>query len=212
MTCPSIEEILRFIQGSLEPNSKAVLGAHFATGCGPCEENRRWLNELLLVTARDDSFDFEEETIEWSIAQFKAMSGMTPLRKRLSARLIFDNLMPRQALEVRSTAPPIAGRQMLFRAETYDVDLRIELVEEESATTLVIGQIVNAARHPADLVGIRVRLVPHDAGRAGNQEHQAETDSRGMFRLRGITAGFYDLIINTSEGDIWIDAITCGVE
>ena len=211
MTCPSIEEILRFIQGSLEPDSKAVLGAHFATGCGPCEESRLWLNELLSVTARDDSFDFKEETIEWSVAQFKVMSGMTPFRKRLSARLIFDNLMPRQALEVRSPAPLIAGRQMLFRAESYDVDLRIELIEE-SATTVLIGQIMNSACHPADLVGIKVRLVPHNAERARDQEHQAESDSRGMFRLRGITAGSYDLIVNTSEGDIWIDAITCGVE
>ena len=211
MTCPPIEEILRFIQGSLEPNSKAVLGAHFATGCRPCVESRRWINELLSVTARDDSFDFNEETIEWSVAQFKAMSGITALRKRLWARLIFDNLMPRQALEVRTTAPPTSGRQMLFRAESYDVDLRIELVEE-SATTLMIGQILNAARHQADLVGIRVRLVPHDAERARDQEHQAETDSHGMFRLRGITAGSYDLNIKTSDGDIWIDAITCGVE
>ena len=211
MACPPIEEILRFIQGSLEPNSKAVIDAHFATGCGPCQESRRWLNEVFSVTAQDDSFDFKEEAIQWSVAQFKALSGMSPLRKRLPARLLFDNLMPRQALEVRSTAPPMAGRQMLFRAGSYDVDLRIELVEE-SATTLIIGQVVNAALLPLNLVGLIVRLVPHGADRATDQEYQTETDSRGMFRLRGMTPGSYDLIINTSDGDLWIDAITCGVE
>src|SRR5262245_13934745 len=98
MACPPLEELLQFIRGSLEPSPSAVVEAHFSSGCRHCQENHRWLTEVCLLTKRDDSFEFPEETVQWSVAQFKAMSGMLPSRTQLLARLIFDNLFPRQAV------------------------------------------------------------------------------------------------------------------
>ena len=208
MGCPPIEELLRLLRGSSESSARAAVEAHLVI-CKSCDEIRRWLNEILSVTARDDSFEFPEEIIQWSVAQFKAASALTPSRTQLVARLIFDNLRPHQAVEVRSTTLPVASRQMLFRAGNYDIDLRLE-VAEGANTMLIIGQIVNAGRKPADLVGLAVRLLSRDS--MAKEEVRGETDTRGMFRLRGVAAGNYDLVITLPESDLSIHAITCRTE
>jgi hypothetical protein len=212
MTCPSLEELPQFVRGSLQGGGRANIEAHLAAGCGQCAANRRWLDDLLTVTARDDSFEFSEETIQWSVAQFKAAAGMAPSRAQLLARLVFDNLIP-AAAGLRSATAAAGSRQMLFQAGGYEVDLRIE-PQEGSAAVLIIGQIVSAGRPVSELAGLPVRVVPvgTPAGPRTGEEKRTETDARGMFRLRGVPAGDYDMIIDVSEGEFSIHAITCRPE
>src|SRR5215831_1814723 len=122
MACISLDEILALIRGTIDPDQKAAAQAHISSGCKTCAENHRWLTEMLAVTERDDSFDFSEETIAWSVAQFKAASASAPSKMQILARLIFDNLLPVRIVEVRSMAAPAVSRQMLYQAGGYDVD------------------------------------------------------------------------------------------
>src|SRR5262245_37231995 len=102
MACPPLGELLQLIRGALAPAARIRIETHIYEGCNPCRKNRQWLSDLMTVTATDDSFEFSEERILWSVAQFKAASGMSPSRPQILARLIFDNFFLRPALEVRS--------------------------------------------------------------------------------------------------------------
>jgi hypothetical protein len=206
MACATLDEILALIQGTMEVTAKAGIQAHMSSGCKTCAENHRWLKEMLAVTAQDESFDFSEETIAWSVAQFKAAGVSEPTRMQILARLVFDNLLPSRPVEVRSMAAPAVSRQMLYQAGGYDVDLRVEQFEAPG-TILVLGQIVSTAKKPGELAGLSVEMTRSGSGQ--DEKKQTETDARGMFRLRDVTPGEYDIVIHVPEGDLAINAITC---
>ena len=208
MPCATLEDMLALIRGTLEPAAKAGLEAHMSSGCRPCAENHRWLTEMLAVMAKDDSFDFSEETIAWSVAQFKAASALTPSRIQILAQLVFDNLLPGRPVEVRSMAAPAVSRQMLYQAAGYDVDVRVEQFEATSSV-LVLGQVVSTGKKPGELAGLSVEMVRHGVGPGQEDRKQTQTDARGMFRLRDITPGEYDIVIRVPEGELSIHAITC---
>ena len=65
MACSTLEDMLALIRGTIDSAGKAGIQAHMSSGCKTCAENYPWLTELLAVTAKDDSFDFSEETIAW---------------------------------------------------------------------------------------------------------------------------------------------------
>jgi hypothetical protein len=192
----------------MDAAAKAGLQAHMSSGCETCAENHRWLTELVAVTAKDDSFDFLEETIAWSVAQFRAASAAAPSRRQILAKLIFDNILPLRTVEVRSMAAPAVSRQMLYQAGGFDIDLRIEQLEGTSMI-LILGQIASAGKKPGELAGMSVELARHGSGSGQEDQKRTETDTRGMFRLRDVTPGQYDLIIHIPEGDLSINAITC---
>lgn len=204
MACPSLEELLGLIQETLESRTKTEVANHLST-CSKCGENQRWLSQILDLTTTDESFDFPEDVIQWSVAQFKAAGASEPTRMQIFAKLVFDNLLPAQALEVRSTAPPAGTRQMLYNAGNYDVDIRIEQLPDMNSFHL-IGQIMTAGNTGSQLEGLVIRLT------GGASDAAAVTDARGMFHLRSIKPGEYDLIINVPEGDLVINAITCRPE
>ena len=204
MGCPSLEELLGLIQETLESRTQTEIASHLST-CSKCEENQRWLSQMLDLTAMDESSDFPEDVIQWSVAQFKAAGATEPSRMQIFAKLVFDNLLHARALEVRSSAPPAGTRQMLYNAGNYDVDIRIEQLPDMNSFHL-IGQIMAAANTGLQLEGLIIRLT----GEASDAS--AVTDGRGMFHLRSIKPGEYDLIINVPEGDIVINAITCRPE
>lgn len=208
MTCPTLEDLLVLVRGAMNDASKAEIQAHLSSGCRICAENHRWLTQILAATAKDDSFEFSAETIDWSVAQFKAASAAAPSRMQILARLIFDNLLPPRPVEVRSMAAPAISRQLLYQAGNYDVDLRLEQFEGADSI-LVLGQIVSAGKKPADLAALTVELRPHGAGLAPEVTKKTETDPRGMFRLHDVPQGEYDIVVRVLEGDLSINAITC---
>jgi hypothetical protein len=208
MACATLEDMFALIRGTMDTAARAGIQAHMSSGCKTCAENYRWLTELLAVAAKDDSFDFSEETIAWSIAQFRAASAAAPSKIQILARLVFDNLLPDRTVEVRSMAAPAVSRQMLYQAGDYDVDLRLEQFEA-ALSILILGQIANKAKKAGELAGLSVEMTRHGSGSAQEDKKYAETDTRGMFRLRDVTPGEYDIVIHVPEGDLSIYAIAC---
>ena len=204
MDCPSLDELLGLIQQTPESRTKTEIASHLST-CSRCEETQRWLSQMLDLTATDESFDFPEDVIQWSVAQFKASGESAPSRMQILATLVFDNLLTARVVEVRSTAPPAGTRQMLYNAGNYDVDIRIEQLPDLDSFHL-IGQIMVAGNTRSPLEGLIVRLTGGASGAS------AVTDALGMFHMRSINPGEYDLIINVPEGDLVINAITCRAE
>ena len=205
MGCPSLNELLDFAQERLAPLEREAVQTHLATGCPLCRKEQGWLTEVLRLTAEDRSFDFSEDVIGRVVAWMHpkasapAAAEQSPLR-RFVAQLLFDSLMPRQFADVRSgsAATDAAGRQMLYHAAGYDIDLRFELTEDGAAEEL-IGQILPGEPSMTAPVEFTVRLL-----RDQLETGRVQADARGIFRFTQIPSGVYDLKIEAHGVEIEI--------
>ena len=207
MACPTLEDIVDLQQGNLDGTRSAEIKAHFSMGCSTCSENYRFVQNVLDLTVRDDSFDFPEDTIQWTINQFKAAGATAPWQRQFLAQRIFDSFSPVRLAAVRSSPTrSLMSRQVLFRAGDYDIDIRLEATERDTSLQW-IGQILHKQNGPGGVDGLGVRLVrlPEPAGPMSDL--QTATDSRGMFRLTDVPAGEYDLEIRVPEGEVRVRRI-----
>jgi hypothetical protein len=199
MHCLSLSSLLDYLRGHLSEAERAAVSEHLAAGCPHCLENQRWLEEVQQLTAQDDSIEFPEPVIASVVARFRRQAR-SPLRQ-IVAQLIFDSLFPQQLAPVRADlageAAPV-GRQALYRAEGYDIDLRFERTGEADSEDL-IGQILAGQTDRAQLDGLMVQLLCDDAEAAATR-----TNARGIFRFTRLPAGACDLKIHVPEGEISI--------
>jgi hypothetical protein len=208
MNCPPLSGLLDYSQKVLAQNERAGIESHLVTGCRKCAENMRWLGEVAWLTAQDQSFDFPDELMKGLVVWFKEQPAPTPrtLRK-LVAKLVFDSLLPQQYAPVRGETgqpfvrPLVAGRQMLFQAEGYDVDLRFEAIEDLDTEDL-IGQVLPQRIEQPDIADATVELWS-----AAPEPQRVQTDQQGLFRFAQIPSGIYDLKIQVSEGEINLNQV-----
>ena len=97
------------------------------------------------------------------------------------------------------TSEPV-GRQVLYRAGSYDVDLRFESGETEGED--LIGQIVPGGKLPSAVEGAAVRLLQDEIVVA-----HAHANTRGVFIFLQIASGIYELKILVPEGEIEINRV-----
>lgn len=216
MRCPSLQSLLEYVRAQLAVNERIAvnerteIASHLAAGCRSCQENLRWLEEAVGLAAADQSYALPEELILQVVAQFRVqpVTSSSPVRQFL-AQLIFDSFILRPLAEVRALptgSSAVAGRQLHYQTEDYDIDLRFER-PEGSETEDVIGQILTRRRQvsqaePPETVRLSVRLL-----REEDEVESAQTDARGVFRFARIPSGVYNLRVRVPEGEINLDAV-----
>jgi len=202
MKCPSLTNLLDYLRGHLRADERVAIREHISRGCPSCQENQRWLEEVLRLTSEDKSFTFPEEVIQKVIAEFKDRS--TPFRsplRQLFTRLIFDSLTSQQPANVRfdpAIGGAVAERQMLFQSEDYDIDLRFEQAAEPGIEEM-IGQVLPRQQRAQDLIGFSAQLFQGEV-----EVDHAQIDARGIFKFAGVLSGIYDLKIQVPEGEIYV--------
>jgi hypothetical protein len=108
-------------------------------------------------------------------------------------------MIPRQLADVRSDltqGSAVAGRQMLFQAGDYDIDLRFEQAENSEVEEM-IGQILPQEQRPAEISHFSTQLL-----RGETEIDRAQTDARGIFKFPRVPSGVYNLKIQVPEGEI----------
>lgn len=200
MKCPPLNDLLDYTRNLLTETESAVIKTHLLDGCTSCERNRYWLENVAQVTAQDRSFDFSEDAIKGLVAWFKSQPAHArPSVRRLMANLIFDSLAARQVAFVRTdsvTGQATGGRQMLFQAEGYDIDLRFEGVEDKPTEDL-IGQVLPQSDSFTATGGAMVQLWKDEQPQLTTQ-----ANDHGVFRFGQISSGVYDLKIQVAEDEI----------
>ncbi len=200
MKCPSLAKLLDCLQGQLPADEHSTVLAHLSSGCPDCRENHVWLEDVLRLASEDKSFEYSEETIEQIVTYFKARpAAPSPSLRQFFARLIFDSFAPYQMADVRSDmagGPAVSGRQMLFQAQGYDIDLRFEKAED-SADEELIGQVLFGKQSASGLDHLSAHLFKGEA-----EIDQVKTDARGIFKFARVPAGVYNLKIKVPEGEI----------
>jgi hypothetical protein len=206
MGCPNLNNLADYARGLLSGDESSAITSHLASGCQLCQEQQTWLSDVASLTAQDNSFEYPEWVIKRVVSQFEAQS-VSPVAKvrQFFAQLIFDSLNPNQLAEIRSGTAGMgqaAGRQTLYQADGYDIDLRFEQSEDVSLEEL-IGQILPKQSSGIELAGINVSLLKND-----RTISRARTNSQGIFKFMGVASGIYDLKISAPEGEINIQQLT----
>ena len=116
-----------------------------------------WQNVTNVVNV-DASYQRPAETVHVVKVAF-AMSGLTPRPSETggSIELLFDSFSHAALAGIRSAGMSI--RQMLYRADPYQVDIQLE-AEPEHNRLLVTGQLLDVS-HP-EVVGCEVQVTLSD--------------------------------------------------
>lgn len=201
--CSTLENMLDYLRGNGAPSTRDSIAAHLTTGCPACLENQAWLTEVLQLAASDHSFDFSPAALARTVALFKTeWRKQRPTLRQWLAQLVFDTMLQPQLATVRSGAPALAqSRQLLFRAEPYDIDLRFE-VGEDGRTEELIGQILSTAADPQSLSNLPVQLWQNELLQA-----EVQTNARGIFKFNQVAPGRYQIRLLLADGEICLDSL-----
>ena len=198
MTCPGFEQLIDYVDGSLDRAAVESISAHLARDCGRCESDRSWYQQVKRVAASDDSI----EPPSWVLKRALRLIN-SPVRASIGARvgrivasLVFDSLK-RPVLEgVRSGGAE--GRQLLYRAEDYSIDVQVAASDQMRAE--MTGQILREGELRFESVaGIQLSLVGN-----GGTILSTVTNDRGEFTIGSIEFGNYDLRVDANEASITI--------
>lgn len=203
MGCPDLNTLADFAQGLLPEAARHEIASHLTSGCQPCQSNQTWLTTVSDLTATDQSFDFPEWVIRRIVNQFEtnSVTALSQLRQFV-AQLVFDSFALNSLAEVRSESGGMAnGRQVLYQAEGYDIDLRFEQADDADAEAL-IGQILSQQPQGTGLAPYSIQLL-----QGGQAINQTVSNMRGIFKLVHIASGVYDLKISVPEGEINISPL-----
>jgi hypothetical protein len=166
----------------------------------------QWLEQVTGTALSDRSFDYAEEHIQGLVMWFKAQRALASRTlHKLTAELIFDSLNPARLASVRAeivnTVPPASGRQLLYRADGYDIDLRFEAREDQISEDL-IGQVLAQSSSFSEATVVLTRA--HSETRS---HRITQTDAQGLFRFGRLPSGMYDLTIRVAEDEIKLPGV-----
>lgn len=199
MNCPGFEQLLDYLDGRLAMCAAETVAAHLAAGCGECDGGRVWYQQVRLVAASDDSVEPPPWILKRAIRIFDARGSRTSAVRRatqLVASLLFDSFERPAVAGARSSG--VEGRQLLYQAEDYSIDLQVALLDQSRAE--LTGQILREGELRFESVaGLQLDLI-----RDGGTILSTVTNDRGEFRVEALDYGSYDLRLDASDASITI--------
>jgi len=192
-----VNRLADLVEGRLTPDERAQLEAHIAA-CARCSGELAQLERLIRLMRTDTAEDAPQSVIARAVRLFRSRSVPAPAssgsRRHVLAVLRFDSAGLAPALGVRSGEP--TTRQLLFSAEAYDIDLRIEPAGQE---WIVSGQVLGESA-----AGGRAEL------QSAMSTWQAALNAQSEFTMPPIPAGHYELILHLTDMDAEMDELKIG--
>lgn len=191
------EQLIDYVDGNLPLIKRVDLEAHLTT-CSLCAGKLAEVEPLIGLMRTDTAEDPPPHVVQHTIDLFRLRTSSTPstsnLRRRIPASLQFNSMLSAPAFGVRSGKP--GAQQLLFHAEKYQIDLRIE---PTGAAWLVSGQVLggdtaNGTAVLQDTTGIR----------------QTDFNALSEFMLQSVKGGHYKLILNLPDLEVEIEEIRIG--
>jgi hypothetical protein len=162
--------------------------AHLDEGCVPCGEKVRELR-LLITDLRATARRAAPESMKEKAKNRVPLPAARDRIEQLLAEVIYDSRgVPALAGE-RGAA--VDARRLLYRAEEYEIAVRISKSEEGSAE--VVGQVLKGEHPDPDVAGMKVTLEREGRLRS------ATTDDLGGFRFERVREGSYRLTLASGK-------------
>ncbi|MGB8456307.1 MAG: hypothetical protein WCE50_01230 [Candidatus Acidiferrum sp.] len=192
------EEWIDFVNHAATSARQVAMQKHLATGCKSCRETLSLWQKVSKSAAAEVSYQPPPDVLHLVKAAF-ATSGLAPSKKKSQGliEVLFDSFRQPAIAGARSVV--IGTRQMLYRADPYQIDIQIE-PKPGSNRMVITGQLLDLS-HPG-VIGSHIHVTI--SNRRGNSVAVA-TNQFGEFSGELENSGDLELSIpGTDEQPIVI--------
>jgi hypothetical protein len=155
----STEEWVDFVNRVLTTDQQQAMQEHVGTGCKRCADTVSLWQKVSKTAAPESSFQPPPDSVRLAKVAFAA-SGLARTKKESQGliEVLFDSFLQPAVAGARSVV--IGTRQMLYRADPYQIDIQIE-PKPGSNRLVITGQLLDLS-HPG-VIGrdIQVTLSNH---------------------------------------------------
>jgi hypothetical protein len=182
----STEEWVDFVNQIVTTGQRQAMQKHLATGCKRCMETVSLWQKVSNAAAAEASYQPSTSTVRLAKAAF-ATAGMAQVKQKSQGliEILFDSFLQPAVAGARSVV--IGTRQMLYRADPYQIDIQIE-PKPGSNRLVITGQLLDLS-HPG-VIGRDIQLTlsnhrGHSVVAATNQfgEFSGEIENSGDLEL-----------------------------
>ena len=153
----NIEDWTDYVRDVANPELRVLMDAHRATGCARCEKRVDALARLSAMAREEKDIEVPDSLIRSARALFASQSShFIQRRTSVLAQLVFDSF--RQPLAAGVRGQQRVSRQVLYQADGYSLDLRIEQ-ERDSSQLLVVGQVFDRSKPQTPVANVPVLLL-----------------------------------------------------
>jgi hypothetical protein len=156
----STEEWVDFVNHIVTTGQKEAMQKHLATGCKRCMETVSLWQKVSKTASAEASYQPSIDAVRLAKAAF-ATAGMAQTSKESKQGLIevlFDSFLQPAVAGARSVV--IGTRQMLYRADPYQIDIQIE-PKPGSNRLVITGQLLDLSSPSVLGRDIQVTLSNH---------------------------------------------------
>jgi hypothetical protein len=188
------EEWIDFVNQVVSGSKKREMAGHLEKGCKRCKETASLWQKVRGTAESVDRYEVPESAVRLAKAAF-AGANLGRQRGRVASQVevLFDSFL-RPALAGARASGDAGTRQMLYRAEPYQIDLHIEAKPGQDRI-VIIGQLLDTRQ--ADKPGSKVPVVISNL--RGNVVHTV-TNEFGEFREELQPSGDLELMITGENG------------
>ena len=181
------EEWIDFVNQVAASSNVRKMQQHLDSGCKRCRETVDLWQKVQRAGAAEWSYQPPVDSVLSAKAAFAASGwAVKPKESGSFIELLFDSFLQPALMGARSTGV-VGMRQMLYRADPYQVDIQIES-KPEGGRLVITGQLLNVSQ--PDFAGRDVQVTL--SNRRGSIVH-AVTNQFGEFRSEIDSSGDLEL-------------------
>ncbi|PYT95873.1 MAG: hypothetical protein DMG38_25650 [Acidobacteria bacterium] len=188
------EEWINFVNQVVSPGELQEMNNHLKQGCKRCQETVSMWQRVERSAAAERNYQPPADTVRMVKAAFAA-AGLHGQRKESRSRIsiLFDSFLQPVVEGARSAATD--SRQMLYRADPFQIDLQIE-AKPDSNHLLVTGQLLDL-NNP----GIAGNDVGVTLSNLRGHVVQAVSNQHGEFTCEIKNSGDLQITFSSSRGE-----------
>ncbi len=198
----SVEKWIDFVNQAVTSNEKLKMKKHLNTGCSPCQETLLVWQRVRASAAAEGNYQPPESAVRMAKASFAGVAlGQQKKGAGSKIKLLFDSFLQPMLAGVRSAGT--GARQMLYRADPYQIDVQLEL-KPSGNRIVVTGQLLNLSNPKLIATGTRI-LVSNMRGdvvhTVANEfgEFSGEVKNSGDLQLTFATPSGEPIVISLRE-------------
>ena len=190
----SVEKWIDFVNQAVSTNEKQRMEKHLSPGCESCQTTVSLWQRVRASAAAEGNYQPPESAVRIAKAAFAGADfAGTKKDTESKVKLLFDSFLQPMLAGVRSAGA--GARQMLYRADPYQIDVQLELKPGDNRV-VVTGQLLNLSDPKIIATGTRIRV----SNMHGDVAH-AVANEFGEFNSEVKNSGDLQLTFTTPSGE-----------
>jgi anti-sigma factor RsiW len=186
------DQLVELARGQVSYDRRPEVTLHLST-CGACAAELHSVGRLVDLMGTDDGEDAPEHVVARAVriyGQYHLQPASQSLLRRIIATLRFDSAQQQLAFGARGALPQ--ARHLVFDAEPYDIELRVERSE--------IGWVVGGQVFGPCTGGQVIAT-------AGGARAEATLNELCEFSLPTLSVGEYTVVVQLRDGEIEVPGL-----